>query len=92
MDNFEYFFFRKHIDYRDEGEFRVVVFDPDNKLEPLDISTSLKGVIVGDRIHAPYIHLINHMCKKLNIECRQAYWSTSEPHMLLCKCKSPDST
>jgi hypothetical protein len=92
MDNFEYFFFRKHIDYRDEAEFRVVVFDPGKQLEYLDISSSLKGVIVGDRIYDAYIHLINHMCKNLNIECRQAYWSTSNPHMLLRKCKSPGST
>ena len=92
MDNFEVFFFRKHIDYRDEAEFRVVVFDPDKKLEYLDISTSLRGVIVGDRIHYAYIHLINHMCKNLNIECRQASWITSEPRMVLRKCKLSDST
>ena len=85
IDNFEFFFFHKHIDYRDEAEFRVVVFDPDKKLEYLDISTLLKGVIVGDRIRDPYIHLIKQMCKDLNIECRQAYWSTSKPHMLLTK-------
>jgi hypothetical protein len=89
MDNFEFFFFHKHIDYRDEGEFRAVVFDPDNKLECLDISTSLRGVIVGDRIHDSYIHLIKQMCKDIKIECLQAHWSTSSPHMLLVKCKSP---
>lgn len=92
MDNLEFFFFQKHLDYRDEGEFRVVVFDPDKKFEYIDISTSLKGVIVGDRIHDSYIHLIDQMCKNLNIECRQAYWSTSTPQMLLCKFKPPDST
>jgi hypothetical protein len=89
MGNLKRFFFRKNIDYRDEAEFRVVVFDPDKKLEYFDISTSLKGVIVGDRIRDPYIHLINHMCKNLNIECRQAHWSISKPHMLLSNCKSP---
>jgi len=92
MDNFEELFFRKHFDYRDEAEFRVVVFDPCEKLEYLDISTSLKGVIVGDRTHDVYTHLINQACKDLNIECRQAHWSISNPQMLLCKCKSPDST
>ncbi len=89
-DNFEYFFFRKHIDYKDEAEYRMVVFDPDTKLEYFDISKSLRGVIVGDRIHDTYIPLINHMCENLNIEFRQAYWSTSDPHMLLRKFKLPD--
>jgi hypothetical protein len=87
MDNFELFFFHKHIDYRDEGEFRVVVFDPNKELEYLDICASLKGVIVGDRIHDPYVHLIKQMCKDINIECLRAHWSISSPHMLLVKCK-----
>ncbi|MDD5064899.1 MAG: DUF2971 domain-containing protein [Phycisphaerae bacterium] len=92
-DNAGELFFRKNIDYRDEAEFRVVVFDPDKKLECLDISASLKGVIVGDRTDKLYnIHLIKQMCENLKIECLKAHWSTSSPHMLLIKCKLPDST
>ena len=84
IDNLEVFLFHKYIDYRDEAEFRVVVPDPDQKFEYLDISTSLKGVIVGDRTETLYnIDLIKRMCKGLEIECRQAHWSTSSPHMLL---------
>ncbi len=83
-DNLEKFFFRKNIDYRDEAEFRVVVFDPHRKLECLDISTSLKGVIVGDRTDKLYnIYLIKQVCENLKIECLKAHWSTSEPHMIL---------
>lgn len=91
IDNSEVFLFRKHIDYRDEAEFRVVVFDPDKKFEYLDISASLKGVIVGDRTDKRYnTHLIKRMCENLNIEYLQASWCTSSPHMLRVKYKSPE--
>jgi len=85
MENSEGFFFRKHIDYRDEAEFRVVVFDPEKKLECIDISTSLKGVIVGDRTPEPYIPLINKMCKDIKVESRKAYWSRGKLHLLTCE-------
>lgn len=88
MENSEELFFRKHIDYRDEAEFRVVVFDPDKKLEYLDVSSLIKCVIVGDRILEAYIPLINQMCTDLNIESRRAYWDRGKYHLLLCKNKA----
>jgi len=85
MENSEELFFRKHIDYRDEAEFRVVVFDPDKELEYLDVSSFIKCVIVGDRTPEAYIPLINQMCTDLNIESRRAYWERGKSHLLLCK-------
>jgi hypothetical protein len=82
MENSEELFFQKHIDYRDEAEFRVIVHDPDKKLEYIDISTSLKGVIVGDRTPEAYIPLIDQMCNDLNIEFRKAYWDGCKFHLL----------
>lgn len=73
MENYEELFFRKHVDYRDEAEFRVVIFDPDKKLRQLDISSLIKCVIGGERISEAYIPLIQRMCAGLNIECRQVY-------------------
>ena len=90
INNFDALFFSKHIDYRDEAEFRVVVLDPQRQFEYIDIDTSLRGVIVGDRTPDVYFPLIKEMCKKLNIQSQQAYWSTSSPHMILRDCKSPD--
>ena len=57
-ENSKELFFLKHIDYRDEAEFRVVVLDPDNKLEYLDISSFIKCVIIGDRTPEAYYPLI----------------------------------
>jgi hypothetical protein len=85
IENSEEFFFRKHIDYRDEAEYRLVVFDPDNNLEYLDVSSLIKCVIVGDRTPKVYIPLINQMCTYLNIESRKAYWDKGKSHLLLCK-------
>ena len=84
-NNYEKLLFQKHIDYRDEAEFRVVVIDPNKKFEYLDISSLIKCVIVGDKISKAYIPLINQMCADLNIESRRADWDRGEPNLLLCK-------
>ena len=77
IENSEEFFYRKHIDYRDEAEYRAVVFDPDGKLEYLDISSSIKGVIVGYETPEVYHPLIDQLSKQLEIETRRARWSKS---------------
>lgn len=83
MENYEAFFFRKHLDYRDEAEYRIVVFDSANKLEYLDISSSIRGIIVGDRTSEAYFPLINQFCKTLDIESRKLYWDRGEPVLLV---------
>ncbi len=90
LENSEEFFFTKHIDYRDEAEFRFVIFEPHRKdtyknLEYLDVKPSLKCVIVGDRTPEAYFHLINKMCVDLNIVSGRAYWDRGKPHLLFCK-------
>lgn len=85
MENSEELFFRKNIDYRDEAEFRVVILDPDKKLEYLDVSSLIKCVIVGDRTPEAYIPLINQMCNGLNIESRKASWYRGKYYLQLCK-------
>jgi len=75
--NYEEFFYRKHIDYRDEAEYRAVVFDPDGNLEYLDISSSIKGVIAGDGTSEVYFPLIEQLSEQLEIEARKVCWSRS---------------
>jgi hypothetical protein len=82
MENSEQFFFRKDIDYRDEAEFRVVIFDPDKNLECLDVSSFIKCVIVGDKTSEAYHPLIIQMCKGLNIKSRKAYWDRGQFYLL----------
>ncbi len=83
IENSEEFFYRKHIDYRDEAEYRAVVFDPDGKLEYLDISSSIKGVIAGCETSEVYFPLIDQLSEQLEIEARHVYWSKSSRTSLL---------
>ena len=85
IENSEEFFYRKHIDYRDEAEYRAVVFDPDGKLEYLDISSSIKGVIAGCETPEVYFPLIDQLSEQLEIESRKVYWSKSDRTSLLGK-------
>lgn len=85
-NNSKELFFRKHVDYRDEAELRVVVLDADKKFEYVDITSFIKCVIVGDRISKAYFPLIKQMCRGLNTELRRAGWSRSKSCWYLGKC------
>jgi hypothetical protein len=78
-------FFIKNIDYRDESEYRVVVFDPKNKYEYININKSIRGIIVGDRTPKVYFPLIQRLADRYDIECRRAYWERGTPHLILCE-------
>jgi len=76
--NIENIFFIKDIDYRDEIEYRIVVHDPDDKLEYLDISNCVKAVILGDRFPLVYDKAIEDLCKELGVECKRTLWFRSK--------------
>lgn len=78
----EDFFFRKNIDYRDESEYRVIIYDETNDYEYLNISKFIKGVIIGDRTSKIYFSLIKELCSNLNIECRRLYYYEGKMHLL----------
>lgn len=83
----ETLFFTKNIDYRDESEYRVVVFDPNHNYEFININKSIKGVIAGDRTPDVYFPLILQLSERYGIECRRAYWERGlgRPCLLPCK-------
>ena len=58
--------FQKHIDYRDEAEFRVIVSD--TTVEYIDIKASIKAVIVGVETPKIYETLIQELCTGLKCE------------------------
>ena len=90
-ENYKKLFFLKHVDYRDEAELRLVILDSDKKFEYLDITSFIKGVIVGDRTSMAYIPSIYQFCQCLKIECLKASWYRNRPQMILGKCKIPKS-
>lgn len=78
--------FRKHIDYRDEAEFRVVILDPRDNVQDIDITSTLKGIIVGDRTPDIYIPLIKQLGGNLDVKVLKAKWTQSTPKWVLKDC------
>jgi hypothetical protein len=58
--------FQKHIDYRDEAEYQVIVFNPE--VEYIDITKSIKAVIAGVNTPKIYDKLIKKLCNSLKCE------------------------
>lgn len=71
-------FFQKDLDYKDENEFRIVLIKKD--LEKsfqehfIDISNSLKLIILGDKFPKVYLPTIKYLSSKLNIEFKKLHW------------------
>ena len=76
-------FFIKHTDYKDEDEFRFIIYYPTEEYFYLDISTCILAVIVGDRFHEIYTPLIEQFCSTFNVEYRRLSWNHGEPALLL---------
>jgi len=76
-------FLTKHVDYRDEAEYRFIIADPGNRYEFIDISTTLRGVIAGDRTPEVYFPLIEELSRKYKAICRHAYWDRGKANLLL---------
>lgn len=76
------FFFKKNIDYADESEFRVIIYDENDDWTYLSILEFIKGVIIGDRTPEVYIPIIKKMCGEIDIECRKIHYSKGKMHLL----------
>lgn len=73
--------FTKNIDYRDEGEYRVVIFDADNKYEYINIERSIRGIISGDRTSEVYLSLIRDLANQYEVDCRSLFWERGTPFL-----------
>jgi len=80
-DNAEALFFTKDIDYRDENEYRFILFDPDGKIEYIEIARSIKCLIQGDRTAGVYSPLIQELCIRYRIEQRKVLWDGGQAHL-----------
>lgn len=74
-------FFEKDIDFRDECEYRLVVIDPSSKFGYLDISDSIKGVIVGYRASRVQQAHIKSCCDQLSLWSGLASWVGGFPSL-----------
>lgn len=75
-------FFQKHIDYKDESEFRIVLVQKNEKNTYkdlfVDISNSLKLIILGDNFPKVYLPTIKNLSLELNVEHKKLLWEDNQ--------------
>lgn len=77
----DFLFFTKHMDYRDENEYRIVINDPNNKFEFLDITGCIKAVLLGDRTKKVYYKIVKQFCDEMNAEYKLLSWQKGMLHL-----------
>ena len=73
-DHVKQIFLTKHLDYRDENEYRIVVHDPNNDFEYLDITDCVRAVLLGDRFKEVYHGVVKDLCGQHNVGCKRLEW------------------
>jgi hypothetical protein len=75
-------FFQKDLDYKDENEFRIVLIKKDlgkfSEEHFIDISNSLKFIILGDKFPEEDLAKIKNLSSKLNIKYEKLYWEHAQ--------------
>lgn len=73
-ENLKRIFFTKHMDYRDENEYRIVIHDPKDAFELLDITGCIRAVLLGDRSKKVYEKIVKCFCDQQHIGCKRLKW------------------
>ncbi len=88
LENYKSIFFSKHIDYQDENEFRFVISSnyPEKKAKTdcINIESSLKAIILGDRFPNVYLPSINSLISHTNCLCGKLTWGYGGYTLLEC--------
>ncbi len=78
-------FFHKVLDYRDENEFRLFLVKENiecDSMIDIDISKSLKYIIVGAKFPKVYYPLIKSFGEKFKIPYKKLHWESNKFYML----------
>lgn len=80
--SYQNFLFQKHLDYKDETEFRIILIQKtENNFYKnifVDISDSLKFIILGDSFPKVYLPTIKELSSKLNITYEKLEWRNNQ--------------
>ena len=68
----------KHIDYKDEDEYRLIQFDNDIDYSYLDISVMVKKIVISDRISDFGESVLRSYAEKLGSQLLLLNWSFSD--------------
>jgi len=77
-------FFTKDSDYKDEKEYRIVVFTEPEVETFMSISTSLIGIVIGDRFPDGLMPNLKYYAEKYKVNCRRIWWEKGVPSLLFC--------
>ncbi len=79
--NARFFLFTKFRDYKDEQEYRFVVFGLKKSIKDfcIDIQSSLVGIICGYNFHQQYIPIIQLYSKRNGVPAFKIHWADGIP-------------
>ena len=80
-NNWHSFFLQKNDDFRDEREYRIMIYEEMNEYFNLPIHNCLVGVIVGDRFPDVYCGIIKKIADEEQIECFKLKWHNGQPRL-----------
>jgi hypothetical protein len=84
----ERIFFRKHLDYRDEDEYRIAVcslFDSE-PTESIEIKDCLKAIIVSSPRAEPYMKLLCELSKEYDAKLVEIAWENQKIEIAEVNC------
>lgn len=84
--DYKQFLFQKDLDYQDENEFRIVLIkrnlEKSSQKHFIDISNSLKLIILGDKFPKVYLPTVKDLSSKLNIKYKKLHWEHNQYFLL----------
>jgi Protein of unknown function (DUF2971) len=75
----ELFFFQKALDWRDELEYRWIIWDNKHSGHCVDFGDALKGVVVGSDYDVTNYNELRNVCAKHRILVRRMNWHNGAP-------------
>ncbi|MBN2625224.1 MAG: DUF2971 domain-containing protein [Spirochaetales bacterium] len=83
-------FFRKHADFQDEREYRIVFLSDTEKDVIVDIEEAITTVVIGDRFPDGQLPALAFHCTELDIPCYRVNWDKGRAFVQYCGALSRD--
>ena len=78
FDNAKKNYYKKHKDWKDENEYRIIIYTDGILYEYIDISSSLEAIVLGDKVGVKTKDMISDFFKNNGVEVRRLNYSTSQ--------------
>jgi hypothetical protein len=78
FDNAKNYFYKKHKDWKDENEFRIIIYTETLQFEFIDISTSLEAIVLGDKVGQKTLDMMKVSFKNKGVDVYKLSYSTKD--------------